>query len=79
MCAGFSRREQRPLSSCSARAFFALPSPVAEHGLWVPRLQELWRTGMVTPQCVGPSWTRGPTHAPSVGMGILNPWTTREV
>ena len=33
MCAGFSRGEQGPLSSFSARALFAMPPLVAEHGL----------------------------------------------
>ena len=41
--------------------------------------QQLWRTGLVTPQHVGSSWTRAQTRVPCIGRWILNHCTTREV
>ena len=41
--------------------------------------QELWHTGLVAPQHVGPSQTRDGTHVPCNDMLILHQWTTREV
>ena len=40
--------------------------------------QQLWRTGLVAPWPVGPSWTRARTHVPCIGRWILNHCTTRE-
>ena len=34
--------------------------------------------GLVAPQHVGSSWTRGRTHVPCIGRRILNHWATRE-
>ena len=69
----------------------AVASLVAEHGLQVCRLQQLWlvgsraqaqqlwRTGLVAPWNVGSSWTRDRTLVPCIGRRILNNCTTREV
>ena len=40
---------------------------------------QLWHMGLVAPQYVKSSRTRGQTHASCIGRQILNLWTTREV
>ena len=50
------------LSSHRAWLLIAVASLVAKDGLWVPGLQQLWRTGLVSPQHVGSSWNRNQTH-----------------
>ena len=42
------------------------------------RAQQLWRTGLVAAQHVGPSRTRAQTRVPCIGRQILNHCTTRE-
>ena len=55
----------RGLSCCGAQA------PDAQ-------AQELWLTGLATPQHVGSSQTRARTHVPCIGRRILNHCATRE-
>ena len=43
------------------------------------QVQYLQRTGLITPQHVESSWTRGQTHVPCIGWQILIPCTTKEV
>ena len=69
----------------------AVASLVAEHRLQVRRLQQLWHAGsvvvacglqsagLVAPQPVGSSGTRGQTHVPCIGRCILKHCATREV
>ena len=42
------------------------------------RAQKVWLTGLVAPQPVGSSWTRGRTTLPCVARLVLNYWTTRD-
>ena len=42
------------------------------------RAQYLWRTGLVSPQDVGSSQARDPTHVPCIGRQLLNHCATRE-
>ena len=55
----------RGLSRCGAQA------PDAQ-------AQQLWLTGLVTPQHVGSSQTGARTHVPCIGRRILNHCATRE-
>ena len=87
-------------SSCSERGLLlvsvhglliVVASLVAEHGLQVRGLQQLWlvgsraqaqqlwRTGLVALQHVGSSRPRGRTRVPCIGRWILNHCATREV
>ena len=52
---------------------------VAEHGLQVRGLQQLWHMDLVAPQHVGSSRTRDLTHVPCTGRQILNHCATTEV
>ena len=75
---------------CSAQASHWVASLVAEHGLQVCGLQQLWlvgsraqaqqlwHTGSVAPQHVGSSQTRAQTSVPCIGRQIPNHCTTRE-
>ena len=42
------------------------------------KAEQLWSMGLVAPQHVGSSWTRGRTGGPYIARWILNHWTTRE-
>ena len=90
----------RAFSSCGERGLLfiavhgfliAVASLVAEHGLQVRGLQQLWLTGsrvqaqqlwltgLVVPWHVGSSQTRARTRVPCIGRQILNHCATREV
>ena len=68
----------------------AVASLVAEHGLQVHGLQQLWHaasraqaqqmwhTGLVAPRHVGSSWIRAQTRIPCIGRRIPNHCATRE-
>ena len=77
----------RAFSSCSERRLLlvavrglliAVASLVADHGLQVCGLQQLWHTGLVAPWHVGSFRTRAQTHVPCIGRQILNHCATRE-
>ena len=58
-------------SLCSSSSCCGAQAP----GSWA---QELWGTGLVAPQHVGPSWTTDQTSVPCIARQILNHWTTME-
>ena len=82
--------EQGLLFIAVHRLLIAVASLVAEHGLqmrglqqlWLTgsrsQAQQLWHTGLVVPWHVGSSWTRARTSVPCIGRRILNHCATRE-
>ena len=90
-CAGaFSSCGERGLLFLAVHVLLiTVASLVAEHGLQVLGLQELWlassraqaqqlwRMGLVALRHVGSSRTRAPTHVPCIGRWIPNHCTTR--
>ena len=72
-CMGFSLRWLVLLQSIGSRcAGFSSCGMQAQ--LWL-----LWPSGLVAPQHVGSSRTRGQTRVPCIGRWILNHYATREV
>ena len=69
-CAGFSLRWLLLLWSTGSRS-----TGFSSCGM---RAQQLWHTGLVALQHVGPSWTRAQTHVSYIGRRILHHCATRE-
>ena len=71
--------EQGLLSDAVLGLLIVVASLVAQRGLYVPSLQQLWRPGLLVPQHAGSSWTRDQTRVPCTGRWTLVHCTTREI
>ena len=63
--------EQGLLSDAVLGLLIVVAFPVAQRGLYVHSVQQLWRPGLLVPQHAGSSWTRDQTRVPCTGGWTL--------
>lgn len=67
----FSGCREQGLLLVAVRGLLIAMASLAEHGLSVFGLQQLWHAGLAAPRCAESSWTRDRTcHSPALAGGL---------